>query len=125
MRWNHAGIKTADLKRSLDFYCNVLNFRMLEEAEILGKKYYFVGNDSLTIEIEESKTGDTQADMTVQSGLYHICFTVDDLAKTAEDLTAKGVTFVLPPSQFRPDRKIAFFRDPDGVIIQLIEYLPV
>ena len=30
---------------------------------------------------------------------------------------------MLPPSQFRPDRKIAFIRDPDGVIIQLIQYL--
>jgi catechol 2,3-dioxygenase-like lactoylglutathione lyase family enzyme len=123
MRWNHAGIKTANLKKSLDFYCDIFGFRVLEEVEIRGKKYYFVGNDSLSMEIEECNPSDKQADMTVESGLYHICFTVDDLAKTAEEFTVKGVTFALPPSQFRPDRKIAFLRDPDGVVIQLIQYV--
>jgi hypothetical protein len=33
------------------------------------------------------------------------------------------VKSILPPSQFRPDWKIACIEDPDGVYIQLIEYL--
>ena len=123
MRWNHVGIKTADLERSINFYCNVLGFRKLEEVEVLGRLYHFVGNDTVTIEIEPCKPEDTEADMREHSGLYHLCFTVDDLEKTAADLKGKDVPFMLPPSQFRPDRKIAFIRDPDGVIIQLIQYL--
>jgi len=123
MRWNHVGIKTADLGRSIHFYCDVMGFRKLEEVEVLGRLYHFVGNDTVTIEIEECKPADTQADMREHSGLYHLCFTVDDLEKTAADLKLKDVPFMLPPSQFRPDRKIAFIRDPDGVIIQLIQYL--
>lgn len=123
MRWNHAGIKTANVERSLDFYCNKLGFRLLEEFPVLGHMCRFVGNDTVNIEIEECKPEDTQADMRNHSGLYHLCFTVNDIAATAEDLKGKGVEFMLPPSQFKPDRKIAFIRDPDGVIIQLIQYL--
>jgi catechol 2,3-dioxygenase-like lactoylglutathione lyase family enzyme len=123
MKWNHAGIKTADLARSMNFYCDILGFRKLEEVEVLGKMFHFVGNDTVNIEIEPCKPADTQADMREHSGLYHLCFTVDDLEKTAADLKSKDVPFMLPPSQFRPDRKIAFIQDPDGVIIQLIQYL--
>ncbi|HOT45525.1 MAG TPA: VOC family protein [Spirochaetota bacterium] len=123
MKWNHTGIKTADLKKSLHFYCDILGFSRLEDVEVLGKIYHFVGNDTVNIEIEPCKPDDTQADMRQHSGLYHLCFTVDDIEKTAADLMAKGVEFMLPVSQFRPDRKISFIRDPDGVIIQLIQYL--
>ena len=123
MKWNHAGIKTANLEKSIHFYCDILGFRKLEEVEVLGKLYHFVGNDTVNIEIEPCKPEDKQADMREHSGLYHLCFTVEDLDKTATDLKGKDVEFMLPPSQFRPDRKIAFIRDPDGVIIQLIQYL--
>lgn len=123
MKWNHIGIKTADIDKSIHFYCDILGFRKLEEVEVLGKLYHFVGNDTVKIEIEPCKPEDTQADMRRHSGLYHLCFTVDDIEKTAAGLRERGVEFMLPVSQFRPDRKIAFIRDPDGVIIQLIQYL--
>jgi len=123
MKWNHTGIKTANIEKSIHFYCNILGFRRLEDVEVLGKTYHFVGNDTVNIEIEPCKPEDTQADMRQHSGLYHLCFTVGDIEKTAADLKEKGVEFMLPVSQFRPDRKIAFIRDPDGVIIQLIQYL--
>lgn len=125
MHWNHAGIKTADVNRSLHFYCDILGFRKLEEVVILNKNYVFVGNDTIKIEIEEKKPADTQANMKEQSGLYHLCFTVDDIEKTASELKEKDVKFMLPVSQFIPGRKIAFIEDPDGVIIQLIQYIPV
>jgi catechol 2,3-dioxygenase-like lactoylglutathione lyase family enzyme len=124
MQWNHAGIKTSDVNRSLHFYCDILGFRKLEEVVILNKNYVFVGNDTIKIEIEEKKPGDTQSNMKEQSGLYHLCFTVDDIEKTASELKNKDVKFMLPVSQFIPGRKIAFIEDPDGVIIQLIQYIP-
>ena len=125
MHWNHTGIKTTNIEKSIHFYCDILGFRKLEEVVIMNKNYIFVGNDTVKIEIEEANPSDTPADMRKNVGLYHLCFTVDDLEHTAADLKGKGVEFMLPPSRFRPDRKIAFIRDPDGVIIQLIEYLPL
>jgi catechol 2,3-dioxygenase-like lactoylglutathione lyase family enzyme len=48
---------------------------------------------------------------------------VDDLEALCSRLQDEGVKFILPPSQFRPDRKIAFIEDPDGIRIQLIQFL--
>jgi len=123
MKWNHAGIKSANLELSLHFYCDILGLRKLEVLTVLDRQFYFVGNDTISIELEEAGPGDTQADMRTRSGLYHLAFTVSDLEGIAASLQEKGVPFVLPPSQFRPDRKIAFITDPDGVLIQLIQYL--
>ena len=79
MKWNHLGIKTASLEKSLEFYCDILGLRIVDEVDILGKKFYFVGNDDFSIEIEPGNPGDAQANMSVQTGMYHFSLTVDDI----------------------------------------------
>lgn len=123
MRWNHAGIKSSDIARSLHFYCDILGLRKLETITILEKNYYFVGNDDFSIEIEAGNPGDQQAVPKEMTGLYHMALTVDDLDSLAAKLREHEVTFIIPPVQLRPDRKICFIEDPDGVYIQLIQYL--
>ncbi len=123
MRWNHAGIKTSNLERSLHFYCDVLGLRRTESVTILNKNYHFVGNDFISIEIEEGNPTDTQADPRAMTGLYHMALTVDDLEGLAAKLREHNVNFIVPPVQLREDRKISFIEDPDGVYIQLIQYL--
>ena len=39
------------LEKSLEFYCDILGLRIVDEVDILGKKFYFVGNDDFSIEI--------------------------------------------------------------------------
>jgi len=123
MRWNHVGIKTSDIEKSLHFYCDVLGLRKTESVTILNKHYQFVGNDSISIEIEEGNPDDTRAVPRAMTGLYHMALTVDDIEAIAAKLRENSVNFVIPPVQLRPDRKICFIEDPDGVYIQLIQYL--
>jgi catechol 2,3-dioxygenase-like lactoylglutathione lyase family enzyme len=123
MRWNHAGIKSSDVERSLYFYCEILGLKKLETITILEKNYFFVGNENISIEIEAGNAGDQQAVPKAMTGLYHMALTVDDLDFLAEKLREHGVNFIIPPVQLRPDRKICFIEDPDGVYIQLIQYL--
>ncbi len=60
-------------------------------------------------------------------GIARICFSVDDIDKTYEDLKAKGVEFITPPQnvELRPGAKhslphrICCFKDPDGVILEM------
>jgi predicted enzyme related to lactoylglutathione lyase len=61
--------------------------------------------------------------MRTLKGLYHLAFSVDDINALTTRLEEHKVKSVLPPSQFRPDWKIACIEDPEGVHIQLIEYL--
>lgn len=123
MKWDHSGIRAANLERSLQFYTNVLGFELLEVVKVLDQSFYFVGNATVRIEIEQANSAELETPKGQTAGLYHLAFSVDDLEGLCESLREKGATFLLPPSQFREDRKIAFILDPDGVFIQLIQYL--
>jgi len=123
MYLHHSGIKSADIKKSIDFYTRILGLEVLESLEVVGRTFYFVGNDRTRIEIEEANPGDEMMKVDTGYGLYHLAFAVEDLDGFAARLKAEAVRFILDPIQLRADRKIAFIEDPDGVRIQLIEFL--
>ena len=52
----------------------------------------------------------------------HITFTVDDIGATITELKEKGVEFVLEPIQVEGGMKIASFKDPNGMLIELVEH---
>lgn len=120
MRIHHYGIAVSDMNRSLDFYTRILGFQQEETIVLGGQNFYFVGDGNISIEIEQAwSPGEPSCD----SGLSHMALAVDDLFQLADRLKKEGVKFLMEPSQFRPDRKIAFIEDPDGVKIQLIEFI--
>lgn len=121
MKWDHVGIKSRDVTQSLHFYCDLLGLERKEVIEVLGKTLVFVGNDTTLIEIEPGSPSDHQADPRSQTGLYHLAFQVRDLDALLARLSADGVRVALPPFRSRPDRRVAFVEDPDGVFVQLIE----
>jgi lactoylglutathione lyase len=121
--FDHLGIKSADVAKSLDFYTRILGFEILERLEMVGRVFYFVGNDRTRIEIEDANPGDEMIRVDKGYGLYHMALVVEGLDGLAARLKKEGVRFILEPIQLRPDRKIAFIEDPDGVRIQLIEFL--
>ena len=123
MKWDHAGIKCADMERSLHFYCEVLGFRIQEELEIMERRFVLVGNETTSIEIEQGNPGDKQIDPRFQTGQNHLAFLVEDIRTLVERLKTQGVSIVLEPMSTRPDRLVAFIEDPDGVFIQLIELI--
>ena len=54
-------------------------------------------------------------------GLIHLAFAVDNLNQTAKELMQKGVQFDVEPLDAKGNVRIAFFKDPDGNVIELIE----
>jgi catechol 2,3-dioxygenase-like lactoylglutathione lyase family enzyme len=52
----------------------------------------------------------------------HITFSVDDIGATVNDLKEKGVVFCLEPVQLEGSMKLASFKDPNGVLIELVEH---
>jgi lactoylglutathione lyase len=117
------GIKSADVRKSLHFYCDLLGLERKQDLDLFGKRFIFVGNDSVTIEIEAGGPDDTRIDPRTQTGLYHLAFTVEDVEALVERLKAEGVPIALPPITTQPDRLAAFVEDPDGVFVQLIQML--
>jgi catechol 2,3-dioxygenase-like lactoylglutathione lyase family enzyme len=52
----------------------------------------------------------------------HITFSVDDITATVTQLKEKGVEFSLEPVQLEGGMKLASFKDPSGVLIELVEH---
>jgi catechol 2,3-dioxygenase-like lactoylglutathione lyase family enzyme len=52
----------------------------------------------------------------------HITFAVDDLGATVTELKGKGIEFGLEPIQVEGEMKLASFKDPNGVLIELVEH---
>jgi len=59
-----------------------------------------------------------------RQGSTYLTFIVHDLAGTVERLRARGVAFDSEPApmQVRPGTWLAFFRDPEGNVLELVEY---
>jgi catechol 2,3-dioxygenase-like lactoylglutathione lyase family enzyme len=117
---HHFGVKVKNVEAALNFYCDVLGFSLQETVSMGGQNYYFVSDGFMSLEIEQSFQ---PGERTCDNGFSHIAITVDDLEAYCRSLKAQAVKFQLEPSQFRPDRKIAFIEDSEGNAIQLIEII--
>jgi lactoylglutathione lyase len=123
MKWYHIGIKARDSEASIRFYRDILGLDVVDTVEIWGKQFTFVGNDTIQIEIEQANPGDTQADPSTMTGLNHFSVVVHDIHELVRQARTKGAGVLMDPFAPRPDRLTTFIKDPDGVMIQVIQYV--
>jgi catechol 2,3-dioxygenase-like lactoylglutathione lyase family enzyme len=123
MKWCHLGIKAKDSEASIRFYQDILGLHIIDTVEIWGKKFTFVGNDTIQIEIEQANPGDAQADPSSMTGLNHFSVVVDDIHGFVKEARVKSADVLMDPFNPRPDRLTTFIKDPDGVLIQVIQYV--
>lgn len=125
----HVAIKVDDVDEALAFYRQHFDAKLLERGhaddgegatavnhvavEIADKRVYLFDRAPY----EAAGLVDD-----VPTGFLHFGFVVEDIEAAYEHLTAAGVEFIMEPSVFG-DLKIAFFPDPAGVRIELLEHL--
>ncbi len=116
---HHIAIFTSNFTRVRDFYVDTLGLPMVGAFE--GRNIVFVGVGSTAIEIVES--AGERAD---NGGWRHLALEVPDIDAAYQELTAKGIAFHETPRDFPPEAprvRIAFFRDPDGNELELVQPL--
>jgi methylmalonyl-CoA epimerase len=128
---DHIGIMTNDLQQSVEFYTDVLGFSVSAKIEMeeIGFSAIFVEKNGGKIELigyrGEIPKRSEGIEIKMGGGSIpindHITFTVDDIEATVTELKEKGVGFVLEPIQVEGGMKIASFKDPNGVLIELVE----
>ena len=123
---DHTAITCKDLAASLKFYTAVLGFTEIDRldfpeqqmqlvyVEKNGSKIELFGYMKL-VDILERNTHNPVV------GFTHLALLVDDLNQTVSELKNNGVTFDVEPMDAKGDVRIAFFKDPDGNAIELIE----
>ena len=127
--FQHVTVSVSDVKRSLTFYRDLLGF------PVLGRLYYTnaiglvidfldIGNNGI-LEIFSFTKAPTKPSEFIyddlQVGLRHIAFRVKNVDAMAGRLKQAGVEFTLNPVDAVGGVRIAFFKDPDGTLVEIME----
>jgi catechol 2,3-dioxygenase-like lactoylglutathione lyase family enzyme len=114
-------IGVRDLARSLDFYRGLLDLRPADAPSPPGTRLLDAG--PVTLKLVEAGDGDLGGWVTddLQRGVRHIGFTVGDVDLRAQRVRDAGVPFTLPPVDAVGGVRIAFFQDPDGTHLEIID----
>ncbi len=121
----HTMLRVGDLERSIAFYTNVLDMQVLRTTENAEYEYTlaFVGyqdeSEGAVLELTWN-WGTSEYDLGNAYG--HIAIAVDDIYATCERISGLGGEITREPGPVKGGTtEIAFIRDPDGYMIELID----
>ncbi len=145
----HIGITVSSIERSIEFYRDVLGLTLTSRLTMVGestdllfdKKNAKVNlaylrddrwdKNSPVVELIEfeGEDVDTHRSDFSHTSISELCFEVDNIDEIYEKLVAKGVECISRPQRFSfleegfGESKAIYFKDPDGIILELIEML--
>lgn len=135
---HHIAISTPDLKRSINFYCDLMGFELegrwdweigTEDADdIVGLKdssaeYVMLKLGDFRLEVFEYKTPEPKSltnHRACDHGIPHFCIEVEDIHAEYDRLKAAGMFFHCPVKVIAGDA-CTYGRDPDGNILELVQ----
>ncbi len=125
MRILHTMIRVGDLDKSIRFYTDIFNMRLLRQKEYPAGRFTLAfvgyGDESENAAIELTYNWDTSS-YDLGNGFGHIAIAVDDAYAACEAIKAKGGQVVREAGPMKHGTTvIAFVKDPDGYMIELIQ----
>jgi lactoylglutathione lyase/glyoxylase I family protein len=136
MKGHHVAVRTPDLASALSWYVEKLDFRVIAQWPYADEQLAYVApatDDHFYVEIlgggdhapHEARPYDGLADSLKYRGYHHFCLSVKSVDETVATLKSRGVTIVTEPFVLPAiSRKLAFFCDPFGNLIELAEVFP-
>ena len=125
MRILHTMLRVTDLKESIDFYTNIFEMKLLRQKEFPDGKFTLAflgyGDESSNTVLELTHNWETDS-YDLGNAYGHIAIAVDDAYKACDEITDKGGEVVRPAGpMMHGGTVIAFVKDPDGYMIELVE----
>jgi catechol 2,3-dioxygenase-like lactoylglutathione lyase family enzyme len=138
----HTGIVVSDMKRSLRFYRDLLGMEVWADfkddslvvqavTDVPGANVWMIklkAADGVSIELLQYLSNPQDVPEPAKAcdvGCNHVALQVEQLDTLYENLTAEGIRFHAPPTVSSDGgAKVTYCRDPEGVIVELVEILP-
>ncbi|KAJ0016790.1 hypothetical protein Pint_09902 [Pistacia integerrima] len=127
-RMLHVVYRVGDLDRTIKFYTECLGMKLLRQRDIPEEKFTnaFLGfgpeESNFVVELTYNY-GVSSYD--IGTGFGHFGIATQDVYKMVEDIRAKGGTITREPGPVKGGTThIAFIKDPDGYIFELIQRGP-
>lgn len=123
-RVHHIAIICSDYRRSLEFYTEVLGLRVIAEHYRAERKSYKTDlalNDDYVVELFSFPEPPQRVTNPEAAGLRHLAFEVDDIAAAVAELDRLQIAHEAIRTDEYTSRRFIFFRDPDGLPIELYE----
>lgn len=118
----HVALNVKDVRRSVNFYCEVFGMQVEWEPDPDNVYLTSGGQDNLAIH----RLAGGQPD-TVQT-VHHVGFVVarpEDVDTLAERVRERGIAFVHPLKTHRDGARSFYIQDPDGLLIQVLYHPPI
>ena len=129
IRFDHVAITVRDMERSVAFYRDLLGFDVLGQLLVnKGRmKLVYLRSGGAYVELFEYRDHDAETAVGVPDtvgGFKHLALQTDDVDGLAARLKAAGIEFTLDPLDAEGGVRLAFFRDPDGNLLEIVSGLP-
>ena len=135
----HVGIVVKDRDASVEFYTRIMGFKILRKYETDTMRVAYMYLDDQLLEVNEFLAKDKPL------GIWHLGFRVDDMDAAMAELKKHGAEYVDGPTKFqvkiyatadvnnekllralrppsdKPYWRISNFKDPNGVLLELLE----
>jgi glyoxylase I family protein len=115
----HIGLCAENPKELVDWYVNLLGFRIVRALEE-HRVYFIRAQNGGMLEIFPATTFASPGE-NVRQGLRHIALTAADVDEEVVRLRSANVPVPEDTIVVTPLMKLAFFRDPEGNLLHLVE----
>lgn len=123
MRILHTMLRVVDLDASIDFYTQIFGMQLLSRKDFEGGRFTlaFLGYGADEVQIELTHNWDTDS-YELGNAYGHIAIEVDDAYKACDEIRQKGGNVVREAGpMMHGTTVIAFVKDPDGYMVELIQ----
>lgn len=125
-QFRHVMIRVLDLEKSIKFYTEILGMKLLRRNDYPEGKFTLAflgyGDESNTTVIELTYNWGQEEPYELGSGFGHMALGVHGIYDVCKELKAAGAQIVREPGPMKAGTtEIAFIKDPDGYLIELIE----
>lgn len=119
---HHIHLICKDLEKIIGFFEGTIGARLVERRKFGTADGATLDLGGIDINLRVAREGEEIRENSTPStyGYDHVGLQVEDVQAAYEDLAGRGYTFFMPPAE-AAGLKIAFFKGPENITIELVQ----